>query len=127
MEPIYTEAQFNDFLLDSRAARGYNYKNWLRSLLRVDHHIVFSHADSHKHHGSRWTGWRQEFLVMNARPNRDTSNWWDSLPTFILGYDHNVVLLVQVIQSDVIGSPTMLDIPIIDSSQLNHLLNCSWL
>ncbi len=30
---------------DVRAAP--DYKNWLRSLLRVDHRIVFSHADFH--------------------------------------------------------------------------------
>ncbi|KAF9220622.1 hypothetical protein BS17DRAFT_786829 [Gyrodon lividus] len=43
-----TEARFNGFLLhslSSRAAPGH--RNWLRSMLRTEHRIVFTHADLH--------------------------------------------------------------------------------
>jgi len=43
---IYSEAEFNDFIL-SNPHPGYSksYLNWLRSMLRDDHRIVMSHGD----------------------------------------------------------------------------------
>jgi len=123
VDPIYSEAEFNDFLLSSpssRAAPGY--KNWLRSLLRVDHRIVFSHADFHPRNimvvdgpdgvielsgildweaSGFYPEYWEQLKAMNTRSIRDTSDWWEYLPTSILGYDNDVVL-DRLIESTVV-------------------------
>ncbi|KAF4593581.1 hypothetical protein EYR40_008368 [Pleurotus pulmonarius] len=121
--PIYSEDEFNDFLLNpptSRAATGY--KKWLRSMLRSDHQIVFSHADFHPRNimvvdapGGLiqlsgildWeaSGFYPEYWellkAMNTRSVRDDNTWWDHLPQCILGYDAEVVV-DRVVESTVI-------------------------
>ncbi|KAI0074720.1 kinase-like protein, partial [Panus rudis PR-1116 ss-1] len=121
--PIYSEAAFNDFLLSSpssHAAQGYI--DWLRSMLRVDHCIVFTHADLHPRNvmvtsgpdgGVELSGiidWEssgyypeywEHLKAMNTRSIKDTSDWWDYLPPSILGYDRDLVL-DRVIESTVV-------------------------
>ncbi|KAI6128910.1 kinase-like protein [Pisolithus croceorrhizus] len=121
--PIHNEAQFNDFLLhspSSRAAQGH--KSWLRSMLRTDHRILFTHADLHPRNvmvvdrpdgGVELSGlidWEasgyypeywEHVKATNTRSIKDTSDWWDHLPPSIVGYDHDIVL-DHVIESTVV-------------------------
>jgi thiamine kinase-like enzyme len=121
--PIYSETQFNDFLLDSPTSRAaFGYKSWLRSILRVDHRIVFSHADFHPRNimvvdrpdgmidlsgiidweaSGFYPEYWEQLKAMNTRSIKDSSDWWEYLPKSILGYDHEVVL-DQVIESTVV-------------------------
>lgn len=120
---IYSEAQFNDFLLDkpsSRVAPGF--KSWLRSMLRDDRRIVFTHGDFHPRNimvvdgpdGSielsgilDWesSGFYPEYWeqlkALNTRSPQDTDDWWDHLPLSILGYDCEVIL-DRVIESTIV-------------------------
>lgn len=110
--PIYSEAAFNDWLMlrpSSRAAPGF--KRWLRSMLREDHYIVFTHGDFHPRNvmvtdgdDPELTGiidWEYsgfypehwEYLkAMNTRSFMDTEDWWDYMPPSILRYNPEVVL-----------------------------------
>ncbi|EJF59711.1 kinase-like protein [Dichomitus squalens LYAD-421 SS1] len=112
--PIYSEPQFNDFLLDSPTSRASSsYKEWLHSMLRADHRVVFTHADIHPRNimvvdGPRgvvelsgildWeaSGFYPEYWeqlkALNTRSVKDDSDWWNHLPPCILGYDHEVVV-----------------------------------
>ncbi|KAH9917993.1 kinase-like domain-containing protein [Fomitopsis serialis] len=120
---LYSEAQFNDFLLESRSCRAApNYKRWLRSMLSDDHRIVFTHADLHQGNvmvvdgpdgGVELSGiidWEssgfypeywEHLKALNTRSIQDESDWWDFLPPSILGYDREVVL-DRVIESTVV-------------------------
>ncbi|EPT01886.1 hypothetical protein FOMPIDRAFT_145120 [Fomitopsis schrenkii] len=111
---IYSEAQFNDLLLESPSSRpAPGFKRWLRSMLQDDHRIVFTHGDFHPRNimvvdrpdGSielsgilDWecSGFYPEYWeqlkALNTRSTKDTDDWWDHLPPSILGYDHEVVL-----------------------------------
>ncbi|KAI0664573.1 kinase-like protein [Cubamyces menziesii] len=112
--PIYSEAEFNDFLVctsSSRIAPGY--KNWIRSLLGTEHRIVFTHADFHPRNimvvdgpdGAvelsgiidwEFSGFYPEYWeqlkALNTRSMTDTSDWWEHLPPSVLGYDRDVIL-----------------------------------
>ncbi|XP_006457083.1 hypothetical protein AGABI2DRAFT_78938 [Agaricus bisporus var. bisporus H97] len=111
---IYSEDQFNDFILHSPSSKAApSYKDWLRSMMRCDHRIVFTHADLHPRNimvvetpdgGVELTGiidWEvsgfypeywEHLKALNTRSIRDTNDWWDYLPPSILGYDHEVLL-----------------------------------
>ena len=111
---IYSEAHFNEFLLDSPSSRAApSFKNWLKSMLRDDHRIVFTHSDFHPRNimvidgpdgcvevsgilDWEWSGFYPEYWeqlkALNTRSPKDTDDWWDHLPPSILGYDHEVVL-----------------------------------
>ncbi|KAJ8520296.1 hypothetical protein ONZ45_g2851 [Pleurotus djamor] len=121
--PIYSEDEFNDFLMNpqtSRAAIGF--KRWLRPMLQSDHEVVFTHADFHPRNimvldapdetvqlsgilDWETSGFYPEYWellkALNTRSVRDDSTWWDHLPPCILGYNHEVVL-DRVIESTVI-------------------------
>jgi len=43
----------------------------------------------------------EQLKAMNTRSIRDTSDWWEYLPTSILGYDNDVVL-DRLIESTVV-------------------------
>ena len=46
--PVHDETAFNEFLLSSPQSRVSNsYKSWIKSMLRTDHRIVFTHGDFH--------------------------------------------------------------------------------
>ncbi|OJT14177.1 hypothetical protein TRAPUB_9288 [Trametes pubescens] len=110
--PIYSEAAFNDYLMHRSSPRvATSYKSWLRSMLREDHRILFTHGDFHPRNvmitdgdDPELTGiidWEMsgfypehwEYLkAMNTRSVTDTDDWWDYLPPCILGYDQEVVL-----------------------------------
>lgn len=120
---IHTEAQFNDFLLHSPSSRvAAGHKSWLRSMLRTDHRILFTHADLHPRNvmvvdkpdgGVELSGlidWEasgyypeywEHVKATNTRSIKDTSDWWDHLPPSIVGYDHDIVL-DHVIESTVV-------------------------
>ncbi|KAI8969541.1 kinase-like protein [Trametes punicea] len=112
--PIYSESQFNDFLLDSPTSRASSsHKKWLHSMLRTDHRIVFTHADIHPRNimvvdgpsgaielsgildweaSGFYPEYWEQLKAMNTRSIKDDSDWWDHLPPCILGYDHEVVV-----------------------------------
>jgi aminoglycoside phosphotransferase (APT) family kinase protein len=112
--PLFTESEFNDFLV-SRPFRRVSpgYARWIRSLLRNDHRIVLTHGDFHprnimvvenEDHGVivsgiiDWEmgGWYPEHWELvkaqNTRGRDDDSDWWESLPESISGYDTEVVV-----------------------------------
>ena len=111
---IYSEAEFNDFLLTSPSSRvAPGFKQWPCSMLRNDHRIMFTHSDFHPRNimvvdgpdGNiklsgildwEWSGFYPEYWeqlkALNTRSTKDTDDWWDHLPPSILGYDHEVVL-----------------------------------
>lgn len=110
--PIFSEAEFNDFLMhrpSSRVAPGF--QRWLRSMLREDHRILLTHGDFHPRNvmvsdgdDPELTGiidWEysgfypehwEHVKALNTRGITDASDWWDHLPPCILGYDQEVVL-----------------------------------
>lgn len=112
--PIYSEAEFNDFLLHSPSSRASpNHKNWDRSVLRDDHRILFTHGDFHPRNimvvdgedghvklsgiiDWETSGFYPEYWevmkAMNTRSCKDTNDWWEYLPSSILGYDQEIVL-----------------------------------
>jgi aminoglycoside phosphotransferase len=112
--PLFTESDFNDFLV-SRPFRlvSAGFTRWIRSLLRNDHRIVLTHGDFHprnimvvenEHHivavsgiiDWEMGGWYPEHWesvkAQNTRGIEDNSDWWDSLPQSISGYDTEVVV-----------------------------------
>ena len=111
--PIYTEVDFNNFLLHAPASRAApSHKQWIRSMLRTDHHIVFTHGDFHPRNvmvtdgpmGVELSGivdWEasgfypeywEHLKALNTRSIKDTSDWWEHLPSCILGYDRDILL-----------------------------------
>jgi len=112
--PVHDEAAFNEFLLASPQSRVSNcYKSWIKSMLRTDHRIVFTHGDFHPRNimvvdsedgGVSLSGildWEAsglypeywEYLkALNTRDTRDESDWWTYLPPAIVGYDHEVAI-----------------------------------
>lgn len=111
---IFLEAQFNDFILDSLSSRtAPGHKNWLRSMMCVDHHILFTHADIHPRNvmvtnqpdsgvelsgiiGRESSGFFFEYWeqlkAFNTCSIKAASDWWEYLPSSFLGYDQEVVL-----------------------------------
>ncbi|PIL29391.1 hypothetical protein GSI_09443 [Ganoderma sinense ZZ0214-1] len=120
---IYSESQFNDFLLDAPGSRAApSYKHWLRSMLRTDHRILFTHADFHPRNimvvieadgtvelsgildweaSGFYPEYWEQLKSLNTRSVKDTSDWWDYLPPSILGYDQEV-MLDRVIETTVV-------------------------
>ena len=111
--PIYTEVDFNTFLLHSTSSHAAPcYRKWLNSMLHTDHRIVFTHADLHPRNlmvkeapnGVELSGivdWEtsgfypeywEHLKAVNTRSVKDASDWWDHLPPSILGYDHSIIL-----------------------------------
>lgn len=112
--PVHDEAAFNEFLLTSPQSRVSNgYKSWIKSILRTDHCIVFTHGDLHPRNimvvdledgGVSLSGildWEAsgfypeywEYLkALNTRSTRDESDWWTHLPSVIVGYDSEVAI-----------------------------------
>ncbi|KAG7087761.1 hypothetical protein E1B28_013702 [Marasmius oreades] len=112
--PIYTESQFNDFLVLSDVPRRVSegYRKWVFSMLRTDHRIVFTHGDLHPGNimievgnDGRITlglvdwelaGFYPEYWEMvkafNTRTKYDDSDWWEYLPPSILGYDYDILV-----------------------------------
>lgn len=99
---IYSEAEFNDFLL-RRPRQGFStsYVTWLQPRLRQDHRIVLTHGDLNPKNiilldGANDTvsisgivdwemgGWYPEYWdslkALNTRGPDDDSDWWTSLP-----------------------------------------------
>jgi hypothetical protein len=109
------ESQLNDFLVHEPTSRAAPcFRQWLRSRMRDDHRIVFTHADFHPRNimvadtpdgtGVELTGiidwdysgfypehWEMQ-KAMNTRSSRDESDWWEHLPACILGYDDECIL-----------------------------------
>ena len=112
--PVHDEASFNEFLLTSPGSRVSNsYKTWIKSMLRTDHRIVFTHGDLHPRNimvvdledgGVSLSGifdWEasgfypeywEHLKAFNTRDARDESDWWTSLPPAIIGYDHEIAI-----------------------------------
>lgn len=120
---IYSESQFNEFLVHSPTSRAApSHKNWLRSMLRTDYRVVFTHADFHPRNimvvdspggiielsgildwesSGFYPEYWEQLKAMNTRSVKDASDWWDHLPPCILGYDQEIVL-DQVIECTVV-------------------------
>jgi hypothetical protein len=112
---LVRESQFNDFLVHEPTSRAAPcFRQWLRSRMRDDHRIVFTHAEFHPRNimvadtpdgtGVELTGiidwdysvfypehWEMQ-KAMNTRSSRDESDWWEHLPACILGYDDECIL-----------------------------------
>lgn len=112
--PIYSEAEFNDFLLRTPLKRiSSSYLRWLRSRLRDDHHIVLSHGDLNPKNiilldeqddsmsvsgiiDWEMGGWYPEYWdslkALNVRSTDDESDWWCSLPEQLNQYISEVAI-----------------------------------
>ncbi|KAK0461655.1 kinase-like protein [Desarmillaria tabescens] len=93
LRSIYDETDFDDFLLTSpspRASQGY--RNWLRSLMRDDHHIDLTHGDFHPRNIVVGDGPDGITTAVNTRAITDPSDWWDHLPETILGCERDVAV-----------------------------------
>ncbi|KAF8878313.1 kinase-like domain-containing protein [Infundibulicybe gibba] len=110
--PIYSEAEFNDFLLCDPLPRiSSSYLKWLRSCLRDDHCIVLSHGDLNPRNiilrdeqgggvvvsgivDWEMGGWYPEYWdavkALNIRSTGDESDWWCSLPEQLSRYTSEV-------------------------------------
>ncbi|KAH8829057.1 kinase-like protein [Flagelloscypha sp. PMI_526] len=107
-DPIKTQEQFNDFLMsgiDMRMSKGY--RTWLRSLLRDDHPVVFSHGDLHPGNilvqeqengeieisgildwemAGYYPAYWDALKARNTRDTKDSSDWWEHLPPTLEKY-----------------------------------------
>ena len=112
--PVHDEAAFNRFLLISPQSRiSSGYKNWIASMLRTDHRIVFTHGDLHPRNvlvtdspdgGVCLSGiidWEasgfypeywEHLKALNTRDIGDESDWWTHLPSSIVGYDQEIAV-----------------------------------
>jgi len=112
--PIFSEAEFNDFLLRCpRKGFSLSYMAWLRSCLKDNHRIVLTHGDLNPKNiilldGENGTvsvsgivdwemgGWYPEYWdslkAFNSRGTDDESDWWNSLPEQLNQYVAEIAL-----------------------------------
>jgi aminoglycoside phosphotransferase len=112
--PVNDEAAFNEFLLSSPQSRiSSSYRNWIASMLRTDHRIVFTHGDLHPRNilvadspdggvcVSGIVDWEasgfypeywEHLKALNTRDTRDESDWWTHLPSSVVGYDQEIAV-----------------------------------
>jgi hypothetical protein len=112
-DSIYTESQFNDFIATSDKSRiATRFRNWVASMMRTNHRILLTHGDLHPRNimvrtdldghlsvvvidwemGGYYPEYWEMLKALNTRSVDDSSDWWDLLPSCILGYDYEVVL-----------------------------------
>jgi len=112
-EPIYTESEFNCFLVRSNTSRASEgYRRWVLSMLRENHDIVLTHGDLHPGNimvdiaddghmsvgiidwemGGFYPEYWEMLKAMNTRAIDDESDWWEFLPPCILGYDQEIAV-----------------------------------
>ncbi|KAJ7592778.1 kinase-like domain-containing protein [Mycena floridula] len=113
VSPIANESQFNDFITSSETSRAsVGYRNWVLSMMRNDHKILLTHGDLHPGNiiidtddngrislglvdwemGGFYPEYWEMLKALNTRSIRDPSDWWDCLPSALVGYPCEIAI-----------------------------------